>query len=665
MPTTTIDDIPFDLWYQIASCLDPQDYINLSFVNRQLYSLLKSDLTARKTVQLCISHTREGKLAAKGKITYIEALRRVYDVREAVATAQPYSACLVAYGESFLFNQGVLCYLDEGEIRTLDVHGAAREEQVVNVGAVLLGAWRVPPDFNQGVQFSLLNYSHGIVAGLCEIAGLQPWLIVLDIREKSTSENRRLLFLKQLESSRRIFVRHNDLVLFYGTHSRFAEHGHHEWVIHGWDLVERRPLAERPVQLENFVGSEIGSSICFELHDNHFYAVSNANRFEDEEIDWTSYYICIRFPVQTPHNVEWRALWRRQHREGPIHDMWTNISLQSDDATNQPLIIESRREWSGAGSKNYRTYYMQPLSCCKTDFSKQDGLFQGKDSQTGREPHSSDESYSPGFPKYLSVRLLPDDPLTSALDGRSKPNYQPPKIRLRRNYHPEYDENELSSSMARDFIFAKTKYRTYNHSASAFIDLVNDNSESKQQIDRLRLRVGSRKRRNPIGEDGLLHPPELDNQKEPIPNSDERFESRGIKLWPPLNSHPELLSLLCPPERCGDVDATSDERSMVYSTAPATSGGKRPIILISFDPTIHLGNVRRCPVQVVVEESYLPVEIDRGDTRLGKGKRKASTEIESKKLAPGPMKPPERLPIPCFRTEEAMYLHINRSYWLR
>ncbi|KLJ06724.1 hypothetical protein EMPG_17786 [Blastomyces silverae] len=672
MPTTTIDDIPFDLWYQIASCLDPQDYINLSFANRKLYSLLKSDFTARNAVQtdtftkLSISHTREGKLALAGKITYVEALRRTYDVREAVANAQPYSACLVAYGEAFLFNQGVLCYLDRGEIRTLDVHGAAREEQVVNIGAVLRRACTVSPDFSQEVEFSLLNYSHGIVAGLCEMEGRQAWLIVLDIRAKCTRKNGRLLLLQQLESSRRIFVRHNEKVLFYGTHSEFAGHGHHEWVIHSWDLTQKKPLAERPVQLENFVGSEIGSSICFEIHDNHFYAISNETGFEDEEIDWTSYYICLRFPVETPHNVEWRRLWRRQHREGPIHDTWTNISLRTDDATNQLLIVESRREWRRAGSEHYRTYYMQPLSCFITDpADKKDGVGQPKDWQTGSEPHSSHESPSPGFPGYLPVPVLPNDPLALALDDRNKPNYEPPKKRLRRYYHPEYDDHEISSPNRRDFILAKTKYRTYNHCASAFVDLVNDNSQFNQPRDHLRLRIGSRKRKCPIGEDGLLYPSELDEDNKPIPDSDERFESRGIKLWPPLHSHPDLLSLLCPPKRCGNVEAASDERSIIYSTDPSAPGGRRPIVLISFDPTIRLDNIRRLSVKLTAEESTLPVEIDREDTRLSKGKRKASIDIESNRLAPGPSTPSARLPIPWFRTEEAMYLHINRSYWLR
>ncbi|OAX83632.1 hypothetical protein ACJ72_02001 [Emergomyces africanus] len=621
MPTTTIDDIPFDLWYQIASCLDAQDYINLSFANRRLYSLLKDDLTARNAVLLSISHTREGKLALEKKIPYIEALRRVYDVREAVATAQPYSACLLAYGESFLFNQGVLCYLDWGEIRTLDVHGAAQKEQVVNIGAVMRRATSVSHDFSLEVKFSLLNYSHGIIACLCEMGERTSWLIVLDIREKCSRKNGRLLLIHRLESSRKIFVRHDDSVLFFGTHSEFAGHGHHEWIIHGWDLVNKKPLAERGVQLENFVGSEIGSSICFEIHDEHFYAISNETGFEDEEIDWTSYYICVRFPVGNPHKVEWRRLWRRQHREGPIHDTWTNISLRTDEATNQLLIVEGRREWSGGGSENFRTYYMQPLSCFTPNTSnRKDGMAQMKDWQTGSDSSPSDDSSpSPGFPGYVPVAVLPNDPLALTLDEHNKPNYEPPKKRLRRNYHPEYDEHEISSSERRDFILVKTKYRTYNPSASAFIDLVkedNDDPQSRQTTDHLRLRVGSRKRKCPIGEDGLLYPPEFDGDNNPIPNSDERFEPRGIKLWPPLNSHPDLLSLLCPPRRCGNVAADSDERSMVYSTNPPVPGGRRPIILLSFDPTIRLGSIQRLPVRLS-EKSNIPVEMDREDTKIG------------------------------------------------
>ncbi|PGH08335.1 hypothetical protein AJ79_06022 [Helicocarpus griseus UAMH5409] len=672
MPTT-IDSIPFDIWHQIASRLDPQDYINLSFANRKLYSLLKSELTSRNSVQLYIFHTKEGKLASKGQITYSEALRRVYDVREAVATAQPYSAALIAYGETFLFKQGVLCYLHRGEIRTLDVHGGAREEQVVNIGAVLRRAsTAVSTDFSQDVQFSLLYYSHGIVACLCEIEERTSWLIAIDVRPKCTREGGRILLLHRLESARRIFVRHNGSVLFYGTHSFFAGHGHHEWVIHGWDLVNKRSLTkQRPVQLENFVGSEIGSSICFEIHDDHFYAISNETGFEDEEIDWTSYYICIRFPIEKPHKVEWRRLWRRQHREGPINDTWTNISLRTDEATDQLLIVECRREWHHGGSESLRTYYMQPLTCfIEGSPDNEASASQEQDGESESAPASSSSSSpGPGFPGYVPVPVLPDDILTTTLDDHSKPNYEPPKKRIRRHYHPEYDDQEICAPTRRDFILSKTKYRTYNHSASTFIDLVNDASASKTSFaapDQLRLRIGSRKRKCPIGEDGLLYPLELDYGDKPIPLSDERFESRGIKLWPSLDSDPELLSLLCPPKRCRNVVAASDERSMVYSTDPSTADDRRPIILISFDPTIRLSNLRRLPMKLPPEKSSLPVEIDREDTRLDKGKQKAGTAIESDSSLPDPSSSASpSAPVNWFRTETAMHLHINRSYWLR
>jgi hypothetical protein len=46
--------IPFDVWHQIASRLDPWDYIHLSSVNWRMYDLLRNELTARKSVQ--VSH---------------------------------------------------------------------------------------------------------------------------------------------------------------------------------------------------------------------------------------------------------------------------------------------------------------------------------------------------------------------------------------------------------------------------------------------------------------------------------------------------------------------------------------------------------------------------------------------------------------------------------
>lgn len=518
-----------------------------------------------------------------------------------MATAQPFSASIVGYGDSFLFNQGKLCYLSDGHIRVLGVHAVGQEEVVVDLKKAFKVAMQTifPSDESREASFKLLSYADGVVVCICEVkAPRESHLIVLDVNPDIPSDGRRFRMIRPLVRVKKLFIRHNGKVLCLGTHSGIGRDCHREWLIQTIDLETGKDRTPRPIQLRNFAGSDVGSTVCFEIKDDYFYAISNQTGFRDEEIDWTSYYVCLRFPLADPTKLQWQRIWRRQHREGPISDTWTNISLQTDESTGRPIIVECRREWLNGASENFRTYYMQHL----------DWPEENPDTATSASaadiPNISPLAIAmptnlPGLPAYMPLETYPDDPLASLLDATSKPNYEPPKKRIRRHYHPEYSGSEFDTR--KDFIHSRTKYSTYNQSASAFIDLVNDPPAQSKSFstppDRLRLRVGSRKRRCPIDEHGeevqagLLYPDEhFDKNDEPMENSEERFQSRGIKLWPPNNAPDELLSLLCPSGHAGKVDAASDERCIIYSTHPSKTGtAKRPIILLSFDPNIRIG----------------------------------------------------------------------------
>jgi hypothetical protein len=54
----SLDSLPFDVFYQIATSLDDRDCINLSRTNRTLHDFMDSDLIARKTVEVS-SQVRE------------------------------------------------------------------------------------------------------------------------------------------------------------------------------------------------------------------------------------------------------------------------------------------------------------------------------------------------------------------------------------------------------------------------------------------------------------------------------------------------------------------------------------------------------------------------------------------------------------------------------
>jgi len=50
--TRSLDSIPYDVFYQIASKLDCYDFISLSRVNRSLNHAMSSEPIARKTIKV-------------------------------------------------------------------------------------------------------------------------------------------------------------------------------------------------------------------------------------------------------------------------------------------------------------------------------------------------------------------------------------------------------------------------------------------------------------------------------------------------------------------------------------------------------------------------------------------------------------------------------------
>ncbi|CBF86989.1 hypothetical protein AN2505.2 [Aspergillus nidulans FGSC A4] len=595
--TRNLDSIPYDVFYQVASKLDCHDFIHLSRVNRALHELTNSDSIARNTVRSDLLHTREGKEADRAKAGYRKAIGRLYDVKESFATAQPYSASILAYGSSFLYAGGSLCYIYNDEIRALDVRGASRVEQVLNLPNVLR---RAVPECNPETgmaHISLLNYSNWVVAFLVatpEIPG--GWILAVDLQRRST----------------------------YGKSGRLR------------------------LKVVSLLWDSFGNGDSRD----HLYAISTLVDFEEEEVDWTSYYvwICLDPSLKlSKEGIKTHRTWRRQHREGPINDTWSDLSLREDEATGQLMILECRREWRDGGSENCRTYYVQPLPA----------------------PADVDKQQPPA--DYYLKTPLPDEPLTKTLDPSSKPNYEPPRKRLRRHYHSEYDGG-VEPKPRRDFILAKTKFRSYNISASSYIDLVNDplprsvGGGGLVPRDRIRVRVVSRKRKCPIDEEGLEEKPGLLFKRELsepdgrlVENSEERFETRGIHLWPPDDAPQELNHLLCPSKRTGQVHAYADDRSIVYSVnQDDRNSTDQAIVLINFDPTLRLPGLKRLNLgrQSDTPEKAEAVGMERPQASdIGQQDRASMhTPIAGKRASQT---------LPAVREERAMYLEIARGFWLR
>jgi hypothetical protein len=556
-------------------------------------------------------------LAAKSG--FREAVGHRVAIHEAVATANPYSVACLGYGADFLYNQGYLCYRADHWIRLLYVHGAASRERVMDLREVvprLLETDPVGPEAADRV--TLLSYSDDIlVFRVADTNAIEDTLFAVNMAwREQHQDGRRLLLQEQIPVDAPIFVRHSGSYIWYGTYTEpVGSYG--VWSITGVDL-ETSACIEFP--LDRVVVGDLGQTLCFEMHEEHLYAVSTQVAPDDEEVHSSFYHWFCHAPREGGRKWNGR-LWRREHQEGPINEMWTDLSIRKDETTGRPVILECRREWRDGKSENHRTYYTQRLPTPEEALA----------------PLSGGTVEAPSW--------VTDDDLEN-----DHPYDERPAKRLRRHYHAEY---ECGSTKRQEFIAARTKHRSYHLGASTFVDIVNDPAgDNLRSRDRIKLRTVSRKRKCPIDEEGLegprnrlFQPTQVDQYGRPVEGSEERFECRGVRMWPPDDAPAALQSLLCPGPRTGSVKSIADERSIIYSIdAPGLPPNHQALILISFDPKF------RIPITIPLPDSTSPANC-----------------INLRELFPPTLKPPPPDTPTRNMVEEAptFYMGINRGYYFR
>ncbi|KAF2015061.1 hypothetical protein BU24DRAFT_227785 [Aaosphaeria arxii CBS 175.79] len=623
----SLEELPYDVLYYITEDLNLDDTVNLCHTCHQLRTLLDESTLCRKTVERHAPGSKEAQLARNGDITYGEAMKSIHSRRNAFSRALPYSARIVDQGMSFTYRQGILCVLDGDVVRVTGVHDSAQPYEIDISRAIKTpynsptgGPWK---SSSSNPEINILAYSDHVLVLHCERKGRSSsarlWIIST---KPGLADDERLLRDISLESSFKIFARCSEKFVYYGTYSGTGNSGHHEWEIFGVSLEQEQTC--KPLQLEDFYGTDVGSTIAFEIHNGYFYAVSNQTSFDVEEVDWTSFYHVIRFPVDTPvpeaMDINPRV-YRRQHAEGPIHDSWLDLTIQVDEKTNEPIIVEARREWRKGSSRQLRTFYMTEI---EFDPSSTSG------------PESSASSSNTGAADGSAPPLLPlDDPYTHLVGSSDRPNYAPEQSRDDWQVHPEFAP---SNTYTRSFILARTKFKGYNSSAQSFIDLVEDHDCcSTIPGSCLRIRVGSRHEAPPpapLMAQCMAAAASGKDEKQPAsasasaaldstvtPAATTRYTYPEIQMWPPRPSrckcsarlhrilNPDPLVLLggggggssdndgssssAGQQRCVAA-AVMDERSLIYLVKPARSysgdaGERGVLVLISFDERI------RCP----------------------------------------------------------------------
>ena len=141
--------------------------------------------------------------------------------------------------------------------------------------------------------------------------------------------------------------------------------GNKDFTVNNEDGTSEQSKRSERIQLHGFAGSEIGSTAAFKLHDGHLYAVTNYDAFDVIEVDFTSYYHCIRIPLNDARQNTCeaaRTIFRRQHLDGPVNDCWNTLDLQVDERTKELVIVEGRAEWPYGGGELSRGIYSRKIN---------------------------------------------------------------------------------------------------------------------------------------------------------------------------------------------------------------------------------------------------------------------------------------------------------------
>ncbi|KAE9977215.1 hypothetical protein EG327_007799 [Venturia inaequalis] len=586
-----LDRLPYDLLFGISLFLDIEDVVHLGNTSPHLRILLEEETLCRRLLEHSARHTLEAELAQAGTLTYGQAIRRIYKRRQALASGTPVSASVIGTGNHLVYNQGIACWIHRQSIQVRDLQ---RHRNPQNLSLNFVFRYLPPRVRRDCSALRLLHYSDGVLSLLCE-DNLSDTTYLLAIEVSPGSIPKHLMEPRIIVNPNRIFVRSTRDVLLYGVHSmNGAPHGYNEWVIQAISLggqifskfcktkkCEIQSVDSEPVQLRDFPGSDIGTTLAFKIHGRHFYALSNCSQFDVVEVDWTSFYHCIKFPIHDPREktcVVNRRIYRRQHAEGPVNDSWNGLSLQVDERTNDLMIVEARTEWPIGGSSHERTFYAEHLSF----------------------PQPGEQATQEDAP--------PGDILSKIKSDNA--NWSPDQVREPWQNHPE-DANANANlahglPLAETYILARTKFQWYNFTTRTFVDIIEDDCN---YCDNgrfcLRLRIGSRKPDSliparPGRQTSRLPVPYVPSYcPSPVPPSPLTERSRQyvytpISTWPQKkdcsqqaeNAH-DIMNLGCDvPTQFGvDFQGFADERSILYLVRPsgAGEGAHGKIVCISFD----------------------------------------------------------------------------------
>ncbi|KAK4191196.1 hypothetical protein QBC35DRAFT_512646 [Podospora australis] len=574
MPTV---NLPYELVSYVVDGLDLVDVWHWSLTCKRFQFLFREARIAKQLLETKAPYSFEARNAHSSE-HYARELRRLIKRQEAVASVSPYLVRTVAHAETWMYENGVLLYIRSRVLRILNLHASEDCEIVVNLRELLNKAI----EESRGVRkykVKLLYYADGFVSCLYTHATHDwehsRWLLVFH------PQTGRIVTVRPVEPTAKLFVRNNHRFLYYGTASEIGHDFYLYWKIFGFDL-ESGAWLDDDLEVPEVMGTDVGTTICFEIVDGYFYAISNQAALEVEEVEWKSFYTYFRFPLQRDGfaRLERRdpEIWRRSHLEGVIDDRWYLLRMFQDEGTGQLKVVESRKEWLSRRVSPRRTYYttvvdFQDVSA-RTDNSNASGGSSDSDSSrdgsSGSSPGAVDED-----------KAQPPGPLQACSS---------------RNPHQVHPGDDSSTSIM--FPVGQSPIRAYYASSQTFIDVVNDPRSYDPTDQRIRIRGSSRRLWNPDERERRQRLPSVYE-----PGTQDWFDDQVNALY----RHEEVITwptdqgssgsdagfaaldeVLNPKGFIGNLHGCWDERSMVFATGSSAPGGLNALVFVSWDPSIYL-----------------------------------------------------------------------------
>ncbi|KAM0246479.1 hypothetical protein ACHAQJ_010196 [Trichoderma viride] len=553
--------VPFEILRLIAANLDPDDLFHLALSNSHFQHIIHDKVICRKAlenVQFSLDY-KEGDDTGD----YAKALRTLVKRRNALRMARPFHILEVSNeAVHFTYTNGAVCYttkqtspIHQHRLRILRLQGSPVQE--INIDVLQLIKTSDISDFeeNRPYQLKPLYYADNIVSCLYEqrkSPSCGRWLIIYSLEKK------KVLNSHPLRSTANIFVRNNSDFLYYGTKSEPFD-GQRRWVLYGFSF-EVSEWLPRSVILWDLAGSDIGSTICFEIFGDYLYGVSSQELAELEDTEWStsgpplnSFYYAFQFRLGDHSTIQIlprSASWRRGATDGPIDDRWNQLQLGQDEKSGQVSIFETRKEWLCSWSRRtcYGKQLFYPSGSHSTGSQTDDRCYEGSDGLTHCEASLEDTIHR--------------------------------------------GDNGFSSST---FDLRNSPVRSYSPSCQAFVDIVSSSTASSPTAKRLRLRV--RRQLYPVSESDRLS-----SSPNGLDAAANDLEEEGVRLWPadqgdeqpdgPLSHY--IDGLLNPQAYFDEIDWSMDERVLVYSPKVLTQLDEpRSIVLISFDPALHFQGLCR------------------------------------------------------------------------